>query len=211
MNTKKLHISLEFLEPVLGMTPGDPAIYESFIGSKAPDAMNIEEEILAYGVDDVVERGMTVFPKLDDGTPFFWDYQIKGFFKDACGALSRCAGKDPETGKKLPVNESAKIRAYKKIIDGVIFVDQRRIPIMSDKPMGLCQRPLRAQTMQGERVALAMSEEIPAGAKMEFDVSLLSAEYVPAVKEWFEYGKLRGLGQWRNASKGRFLATVAEV
>lgn len=211
MNTKKLHISLEFLEPVLGMTPGDPAIYESFIGSKAPDAMNIEEEVAAYGVDDVVEKGMTVFPKLDDGTPFFWDYQIKGFFKDACGALSRCAGKDPETGKKLPANESAKIRAYKKIIDGVIFVDQRRIPIMSDKPMGLCQRPLRAQTMQGERVALAMSEEIPAGAKMEFDVSLLSAEYVPAVKEWFEYGKLRGLGQWRNASKGRFLATVSEV
>lgn len=208
METKKLHVKLKFTEPVLGMTPGDSAVYESFIGSKAPDAMKLEEEVAAYGVDDVIEKGMTVFPKLDDGTPFMWDYQIKGFFKDSCGALSRCAGKDPETGRKRPRNESAKIRAYKKIIDGVIFVDQRRIPIVTDKPIGLCQRPLRAQTMQGERVALAMSEEIAEGATMEFDVSLLSDEYEAAVREWFEYGRLRGLGQWRNSGKGRFIAEV---
>ncbi len=46
MNTKKLHVELEFTEPVLGMTPGDPAIYESFIGSKAPDAMTLEKRSL---------------------------------------------------------------------------------------------------------------------------------------------------------------------
>ena len=43
---------------------------------------------------------MTVFPRTEDGRPFLYDYQIKGFFKDACGCLSRVAGKDPETGKK---------------------------------------------------------------------------------------------------------------
>lgn len=30
---------------------------------------------------------MTVFPRDKDGTPFIWDYQMKGMFKDACGGL----------------------------------------------------------------------------------------------------------------------------
>jgi hypothetical protein len=25
-----------------------------------------------------------------------------------------------------------------------------------------------------------------------------------AVKEWLDYGELRGLGQWRNSGKGKF-------
>lgn len=25
-----------------------------------------------------------------------------------------------------------------------------------------------------------------------------------AVREWLDYGALRGIGQWRNSSKGRF-------
>ena len=33
---------------------------------------------------------------------------------------------------------------------------------------------------------------------------------VPAVKEWLSYGKLRGLGQWRNSGKGRFLCEILE-
>lgn len=209
METKKLHVKLKFTEPVLGMTPGDPAIYESFIASKAPDAMKREDEVAAYGVDDVVEKGMTIFPKMDGKTPFMWDYQLKGFMKDSCGALSRCAKKDPDTGRKVPCNESSKLKAYKKVIDGVIFVEPRQIPIHTNKPIGLCQRPLRAMTMQGERVSLAMSEEIQAGATMEFDVILLSDEYEAAVREWFEYGKLRGLGQWRNSGKGRFVAEIS--
>ena len=64
-----------------------------------------------------------------------------------------------------------------------------------------CQRPLRAQ---GERNSLASSEEIAAGAKMEFSILVMSDDLVPAVKEWLSYRKLRGLGQWRNSGKGRF-------
>lgn len=76
--------------------------------------------------------------------------------------------------------------------------------------MGSCQRSLRANTPQGERVGLANSEEIAAGAKMEFSILVMSDDLVPAVKEWLSYGKLRGLGQWRNSGKGRFLCEILE-
>ena len=96
------------------------------------------------------------------------------------------------------------MKAYKKIIDGLIFVGPREIPIMFDGDVGLIQRPLRAQTAQGERVALAMSETVPAGATMEFEVKVLDRKLLPAVREWLDYGELRGLGQWRNAGHGAF-------
>ena len=70
--------------------------------------------------------------------------------------------------------------------------------------MAECQRPLRAQTAQGERVSLANSEEIPAGSSCQFEVLCMDDSHEAAVMEWLEYGRLRGLGQWRNSGKGRF-------
>lgn len=204
---QKLKVKLTFTEPVLGTCPNDEDIYKNFIGSKAPDASTVEDEVAALGADAVAEKGMTVFPK-ENGVPFFWDFQIKGFFKDACGMLSRVGGKD-EGGKKKAVNESSKLKAYKKIIDGLIFVSPRKIPI-TNWEIGVCQRPLRAMTMQGERVTLAMSEEIPAGSSIEFEVMCLSDEHIAAVKEWLDYGQLRGLGQWRNSGKGRYLYDILD-
>lgn len=58
---------------------------------------------------------------------------------------------------------------------------------------------------QGEKTALANSESIPAGAWIEFTVQCLTDTMAGAVAEWFDYGALRGLGQWRNSGKGRYL------
>lgn len=207
---KKLHVTATFIEPILGTAPKNEEIYRDFIGSKAPDAATVEDEIAALGLETVQEKGMTVFPRNEEGAPIIWDYQIKGFFKDACGMLSRVGGKSDD-GKKRKVNESSKMTAYKKIIDGLIFVQPREIPIEFKGDIRTCQRPLRAQTMQGERVSLAMSEEIPAGAKIEFDVVCLSDENAAAVVEWLDYGILRGLGQWRNSGKGRFSYEIADA
>ena len=200
---KKIKVRITFTEEILGTASGDPKLHEEFVASKAPNAQSMEEEVAALGVDEVVRNGMTVFPRDDQGRPFLWDYQIKGFFKDACSMLSRCGGKD-SSGKKAEVNESSKIKAYKKIIDGLIFVNPRRIPFVFDGQVGSCQRPLRAQTAQGERIAIANSETVPAGAYIDVEIVLLNSEYEAAVIEWLDYGALRGIGCWRNASKGRF-------
>lgn len=163
------------------------------------DAETVEDEVERFGADAVVEKGMTVFPRMEDGTPFLYDYQIKGFFKDTCGALRRVKG-----------TRSADIKAYKKEIDRLIFPQPRCIPFSFDGEVGLCQRPLRAQTAQGERIALAISEEIPAGAKVEFSILMLNDDNVKLVKEWLDYGRLSGIGQWHNSGKGRFVWELLE-
>lgn len=190
---KGMTVRLTFLESILGTSPANKDVYRDFIATKAPDANTVEDEVAALGVEAVAEKGMTVFPRLDDGTPFFYDYQIKGFFKDTCGGLRRVKG-----------TLSSGVKAYKQVIDKLIFPEPRTIPILFDGEMGVCQRPLRAQTMQGERVSLASSEEIPAGATIEFTIVLLSDEHEKLVREWLDYGKYSGIGQWRNSGRGRF-------
>lgn len=207
---KKLHVRLTFTEPVLGTWPANANVAREFIASKSPDAATIADEVAALGADAVADKGMTIFPRDAEGRPVFYDYQIKGFFKDACGMLSRLGGKT-EAGKKKAVNESGRITAYKKVIDGLIFVQPRMIPLVVNGEMEECQRPLRAQTAQGERVSLANSEQIPAGSTCEFDVLLMDESHEAAVREWLDYGGLRGIGQWRNSGKGRFTYIAYEV
>lgn len=206
---KKIKVKLTFVEPVLGTWPSNKNIAREFIASKSPDAATVEDEVAALGADAVADKGMTVFPRNENGEPVLYDYQVKGFFKDSCGMLSRIGGKT-EAGKKKAVNESGKITAYKKVIDGLIFIQPRMIPIHFTGNIGECQRPLRAQTAQGERVSLANSEEIPAGSTCEFEVLCMDDSHEKAVLEWLEYGQLRGIGQLRNSGKGRFSYEITE-
>ena len=67
------------------------------------------------------------------------------------------------------------------------------------------------QTAQGERVALASSESIPAGATMTFDINMMVPKlHEKAIREMLDYGRLRGFGQWRNSGKGRFTYEILE-
>ena len=113
-----LKCRLTTIEALLGTASNNKALHSEFIASHAPDAPSREEEIAAVGVDEVIEKGTTVFSRNKDGNPILWDYQIKGFFKDACGVLRKVKG-----------TKSSKIKAYKKEIDGLIFVQERQIPV----------------------------------------------------------------------------------
>jgi hypothetical protein len=188
----KIPVTLTFTEELLGTAAADPQIHTEFIASRAPDAKSREQEIAERGAEEVEVRGMSVFPR-ERGQPFLYDYQIKGFFKDACSCLAR-----------VPNTKSSKLKAYRKVIDGTIFIAPRKIFIQTKGEIGDCQRPLRASGPQGERVALAHSETVPAGSRVEFVVELLDDNQWPVVKEWLDYGRLRGIGQWRNSGKGRF-------
>lgn len=192
MHTIKAKIT--FLEELLGTCSGNPELHREFIASKAPDAESMEDEIAAIGVDGVVEKSMTVFPRDENGQPFLYDYQIKGFFKDSCGVL-----------RKVPGTKASKIKAYKKEIDGLLFVAPRKIPLdLHGGMIGGCERPLRAQTAQGERIALSSSETAPKGTSIEIQIDCLTKDIFDLALECLEYGRLRGIGQWRNSGKGRF-------
>lgn len=191
---KEIKVRLTLIEEALGMMPSDKEIHAQYIASNAPDAPSLEEEIEAVGVEEMVTKGTTVFPKLEDGTPFMWDYQIRGMFKDAIGMLRR-----------VTTSKSAKVKNYKKVVDGMLFVKERKIPFHCSGPLGDCQRPLRAETLQGPRVALAHSETVPEGSYIEFTIALFDGGLEPVVREVLDYGMWRGLAQWRNSGKGRFI------
>ena len=197
---KTLHVKVTYTEELLGTASANPELYSEFIASKAPDAASREDEIAALGAEAVEEKAMTVFPRMEGGIPFTWDYQWKGYMKDSCGMLRRVDG-----------TESKKLKAFKKEIDGLVFVEPRKIPLVMPEgaEIGNCQRPLRASTAQGERVALANSETVPAGTTQEFDVLMLKDDLEKVVREWFEYGRLHGTGQWRNSGKGRFVCEIS--
>lgn len=193
-----IHVKVTFNEEVLGTASGNPDLHREYIAEKAPQKEMADEEVASISTEEEFEKAMTVFPRLDDGTPFVYDYQWKGYLKDAFKAL-----------KKIPGTECGKIKAYKQEIDGLIFVHPRKIPFdLKGSSVGICQRPLRASTPQGERVALASSETVPSGTVLEFDIQCLLDTHVPAVLEALDYGTLRGFGQWRNSGKGVFNYTA---
>lgn len=190
---KTLKVRLTFTEEVLGTKPANPDTFADFIASKHPDGTPAKDELET--AEHREESGTTVFHRDEQDRPMLWDYQIKGFFKDACGALRRATG-----------TKSADLKAYKSVIDGTVFIEQRKIPMLipTGGGVGVCERPLRAETAQGPRVSLCRSETVPAGTTIEFTINMLQDSLVPVVREWLQYGTLRGIGQWRNSGKGRF-------
>lgn len=189
---------ITFTEPLLGTVPMNKELYADYITTKLPDGNGDASDELAT-VEEMTEKGTTGFHRLD-GAPIIYDYVIKGFFKDAASMLRR-----------VPDTKSSKMTAYKRVIDGLVFIRPRQIEITAFGAVSILERPLRAQTAQGERVALARSEMLPDGSEIEFVIDLLDAKLEPAVREWLDYGSRRGLGQWRNGGYGTFLYTMDEV
>ena len=224
MQGLRMKVKITLIEELLGTAPGQPELLATHLAKKSgfdPQREELEAAALGGELSEVVDaeerQGTTFFPKTPEGLPFVYDYQIKGFFKDACGSLTRAKVKAPKAkkGEEQAADQpggfrSEGLRAYKKDIDGLIFVKPRQImlAIPDGLGMGICERPLRAQTAQGERVALARSEAAPAGTRLTFEILLLRDNLDKLVLEWLEYGELRGLGQWRNSGKGRFTFRV---
>ena len=200
MEIRKIKITLT--DEMLGTNPRKD-IHEKFISSNAPDAESRAEELEHLPVEDMVKNEMTVFYRDSDGAPAMACYHLYGFFKSACGFLRKVKG-----------TRSEKLKAYKKAIDGLIKVYPDRndktgrfitLNLPEGGEIGNCQRPLRAQTMQGERVALANSETVPAGTWFECDVVAFDEGLWDTIEEWLDYGEFNGLGQWRSSGKGTFV------
>ena len=198
-----VRVRLTFIADVLGTAASDKDVYSAYIASNAPDAPSKAEEVEAIGVDESIEKGTTVFPRDKDGNPFLWDYQVRGFFKAACQSLNRCEGQAFAKATKS-------LKAYRKVLDQCVIVAPRKIPFNLSGEMDICQRPLRAETMQGPRVALASSETVPAGSTVEFTVRLLNETWLTALMEWLNYGQYCGFLQWRSSGAGSFVYEILD-
>lgn len=201
MNIETRSYRLTGTSYLLGGQPADPEIRTQFIASKAPtpERGELENDMLPDNID---EKGLTVFFRRDvDDALSLMDYMIVGFLKESMGALAA------QLGIRMT---SSKVGTY-------VFVEPSVIPILhNDTPIytpdRILERPLRAMTMQGPRVALAGSELIEAPWQIEIRIKLVENAGTPkskpvtfdAIEEALDYGALKGLGQWRNGGKGRF-------
>jgi len=195
-----MKVELEFTEMLLGTLPGDEKLAEEYVTSKHPEGVQEDEKASTpakASLTEEIKKFSSYFARTTLTTvvatsgPILWDYQIKGFFKDACSMMRRVVQVD-------------ELKAHKKIIDGLIFVFPREIPLMLSGELFFKERPLRITTPKGDRTALARSEAAPAGTKIQIEILLLKPDLKKFVINWLDYGILRGLGQWRNSGMGRF-------
>lgn len=201
MKLEKRTITLKGISPILGSTPNNKEIYEDHVATKARKAEQDKAKADADLIREEGEKGITIFYRDDAENLIMKDYQIKGFLKEAGRVLS----------------SQMNLKSAQSKIDNFIFIEPTIIPFTRNGELikaadDINQRPLRAQTAQGPRVALAYSEQVDAPWELRFDILLLDNKKTTQsvalgweqIETMFEYGQLKGLLQWRNGGYGRF-------
>lgn len=161
-------------------------------------------------IQELEDKGHTGFFE-DERGKFLLDYQVRGFLSEAARRLKEDSeGEDGESVKQL----QDKIKGYVFIFPRCIRLPENcRIEDFTGKPLlvvtdkGIvCERPLRAQTAQGPRIAVVRSDVILAGSKINFELHVMKqSRLTPRILQMIlSYGMYQGLGQWRSGSWGRF-------
>jgi hypothetical protein len=196
-----MNIRITLTEELLGTKAANKDVFADFIASKAPDGDLRKEELET--AEHREEAGTTVFHRNPEGELMIWDYQVKGFIKEAADVL-RQANKASETSRWGNA---------KRKVDNFIFVFPRKISLGKKAPDEICERPLRCETMQGPRVSVARSEVVVSGTSFECEIRLVPGSPITEkmVLECLDYGALKGLGQWRNSGKGRFSYEILDA
>lgn len=193
-----MKVKLTFTEELLGTACPDPEVHKKYIASKSKDAEKMQEELEALDTEAAMQNAITVFARGPDGKPMLFDYQCKGFLKEATGILLEIMDKEIRVGK----TKLSKF-THKRIVDNYIMVYPRGIKLNGD--MGeICTRPLRADTPKGERVSLVSSETMQKGTTLECEIKTLTPALDELVVKCLDYGAMKGMGQWRNSGRGRF-------
>lgn len=219
LGIRKYEIKAVFITEVLGTTPTSKTVYSDYIASELHEE---DAETELETVEDTGEKGHTTFRVLDDGTPVLASYVVLGAMKSAIYALRKVKKAD---GKKTAC---AKLTAYKPLVAQNVFVYRPgpdkdvllagedgqllRLEVPEGQEWGVNQRPLRAVTAQGPRVALASSDTLPPGTSFTFQLWVMSDKISQEVlEEIVAYWSLHGFGAWRNAGYGRVMCEMKEI
>ncbi len=191
---ERYQCTLRFTEPLLGTTPKDREVYQTYIQGKAADLGDNDAAQELATVENVEQKGWTGFHTMQTG-PILYDYVIKGFLKRAC-----------QSSRMMEDTRSGKLTSYRDKITNLVFVFPRQIPLIlpAGEGLGILERPLRAETAQGPRVALARSDTCPVGTELRFEIHVLGTITETHLREWLDFGQYYGLGQWRSGGYGRF-------
>jgi len=187
MSVTIYHLKIVFTQPLLGSQP-QKDVATQFVQAKARDlGLEVADEVET--LPEMLEKGTTVFHQLD-GQRILYDYNFKGFLKESAQVQNGLEG----------------VKALRSKVDNLVFVRPRQIVLHA--PQGkieYLERPLRAQTAQGPRTSLARSEMLPAGTQFECELHVWPGPVSEKVlRGLLDYGRYKGIGQWRNGSYGQF-------
>lgn len=189
METTNYKLKVTFVTGPLGTQPQKDVATEYITSKVADENGEMPADELAT-LPEQLEKGTTAFHKLN-GKPIFYDYQIKGFLKNAGQVF----------------NGLRNVKNLRSKVENFIFILPRQIAIHLPEggEITFCERPLRAQTMQGPRTSLARSEQLPDGSWFECVLKVYDGPISePLLNDLLSYGADVGIGQWRGGGRGRF-------
>lgn len=196
MEIQKYHLTIRFVTSVLGTQPQKDVATEYITSKAADDSGELPADELET-LPEALEKGTTAFHKLN-GQPIYYDYQVKGFLKEAGSVF----------------NGLRNVKNLRSKIENLVFVTPRQIVLNTPEAavIDFLERPLRAMTAQGPRTSLARSEQLPEGTWFECDLEVYNGPISePLLTDLLSYGARKGLGQWRNGGHGRFEFEIAPV
>lgn len=194
------------------------------LNAKYLNAEDISDESKKLELEKIGERAEELLETIDEheskGTCFFFhngmpaigNHMIYGFMKAASGAICRTHEKARETILQSKAYTCSVINEHVRI-DSKFLVFDKDIKRKENGKPDYFQRSLRATTPQGPRVTLAKSEVVEEGASIEFILKVFEGSPLKEshIKRIFDYGELKGLGQWRNADFGSFTYTLEKL
>jgi hypothetical protein len=213
---KKYEVTLNFTRPILGSQPADPELRKKYItakmiagktGMSAESAINkVEDEIenlkndedYQKKIDDIDQKGLTIFHRNKEGKPSLADIQIRGFIKDAFEFVAK-------EQKIFTKKDGSIIKGQDKYRD---WIGER---VMFDKmyyqyegEINFKERTIRVMTMMGPRVSITASEQIENPSPVKFIITTTDDVEEKLLKDIFDRGMFKGMSQWANGQFGTF-------
>lgn len=152
----------------------------------------------------------TVFLRTEDGTPAISSHMILGNIKSVLSVIVN--SQKPEEKKqgifKSKTQMSESLSMDIKFVETLLPASEDIIRDPETKERVLCVRPIRFNRLGVQTVALAASEQLPAGTVFSTTMRVRKGSNVDSMEvlqSIFDYGKNLGLGSWRSSNNyGQF-------
>lgn len=172
----------------------------------AKDLNEEYEELVAKGDD----QKSTVFMRDESGHAILSTHMIIGNFKANLKSIVNNSEKGSSAIKyKTTVSEIMSTDV--KVVEDFVKPTKDILRHENGKA-DLLERPINFERMGKTQTAIALSEQIPAGASIEFTLRIRAGSpFLEVLPELLEMGKLQGLGQWRGSGKkGLFVYKIED-
>lgn len=194
-------------------------VVQEKIGRKDPLPDTVEELLslakeLNEEYEEMVSKGedqkSTVFMRDKDGHAIISTHMIIGNFKENLKSMVNNSEKG-SIAIKSKVSTGEIMSTDVKVVEDFVR-PSKDILRREDGKADLLERPIRFERMSKTQTAIALSEQIPAGAEIEFTLRIRAGSpFLEVLPELLEMGKLNGIGQWRGSGKmGLFVHKVED-